>query len=382
MKIFAAAILHLMLTATLSAGESGEKELAGKRTGEEKTATEERRGCLPGAVAIFPGVIVHGAGHYAAGDRDTATDLMLIETVSLFTFLGASAYYAYTGASRKVSPFMVPLIAAGSSVFLLSWIADLYGSRPGERRGLTGPLFRSGNHFEPFLGITTVNDRQFDYSGFYHYGFRAEYYGLHLKPMAWDSVDTDNRRYQVEGGYELVGETGPLLPSLGDFLETGPLFRSGYHDFGDDGFRKTWIDAGFFARLMPGGIWPSMKGSFFVFELGYNREWVRFTEADDAPVLASNQMLFESGFGIERGTGGPSGVMFYLYYNHRRDGFTGGLSAGNYVTITGTSAATARRDLAELVDMGGLVRTGERKGTRYWLPFETAVRQREPRRWI
>jgi Fic family protein len=64
------------------------------------------------------------------------------------------------------------------------------------------------------------------------------------------------------------------------------------------------------------------------------------------------------------------------------DGFTGGLSAGNYVTITGTSAATARRDLAELVDMGGLVRTGERKGTRYWLPFETAVRQREPRRWI
>ncbi len=62
------------------------------------------------------------------------------------------------------------------------------------------------------------------------------------------------------------------------------------------------------------------------------------------------------------------------------DGFIGGLSAGNYVTITGASAATARRDLAELVGMGGLVRTGERKGTRYWLPFETVVRQREPRR--
>lgn len=51
------------------------------------------------------------------------------------------------------------------------------------------------------------------------------------------------------------------------------------------------------------------------------------------------------------------------------DGFEGGLSAGNYTTITGAPPATARRDLAELVEWGALIRTGERKGTRYWLPF-------------
>ncbi|WP_421700947.1 Fic family protein [Aliiroseovarius sp.] len=48
-------------------------------------------------------------------------------------------------------------------------------------------------------------------------------------------------------------------------------------------------------------------------------------------------------------------------------GFKGGLSAGNYISITGASPATAGRDLGELVEMGALVRTGERKGTRYWL---------------
>ena len=48
-------------------------------------------------------------------------------------------------------------------------------------------------------------------------------------------------------------------------------------------------------------------------------------------------------------------------------GFTGGLSAGNYASITGASPATARRDLGELVELGALIRTGERKGTRYWL---------------
>ena len=51
------------------------------------------------------------------------------------------------------------------------------------------------------------------------------------------------------------------------------------------------------------------------------------------------------------------------------EGFTGGLSAGNYARVTGASSATARRDLGKLVELGALIRTGERKGTRYWLPF-------------
>ncbi len=49
------------------------------------------------------------------------------------------------------------------------------------------------------------------------------------------------------------------------------------------------------------------------------------------------------------------------------DGFKGGLSAGKYATITGASAATATRDLADLVEKGALVRAGELRHTRYQL---------------
>jgi len=49
------------------------------------------------------------------------------------------------------------------------------------------------------------------------------------------------------------------------------------------------------------------------------------------------------------------------------EGFKGGLGAENYISITGTSRATTTRDLQELVELGILVRTGELKGTRYWL---------------
>ncbi|MEH6739543.1 MAG: Fic family protein [Sulfitobacter sp.] len=52
------------------------------------------------------------------------------------------------------------------------------------------------------------------------------------------------------------------------------------------------------------------------------------------------------------------------------EGFKGGLSAENYISLTGTSRATATRDLQDLTEMGALRRTGERRYTRYWLNLE------------
>lgn len=49
------------------------------------------------------------------------------------------------------------------------------------------------------------------------------------------------------------------------------------------------------------------------------------------------------------------------------DGFKGGLSAENYIRITGTSRATATRDLQDLVEKGALTKTGELRHTRYAL---------------
>jgi Fic family protein len=53
------------------------------------------------------------------------------------------------------------------------------------------------------------------------------------------------------------------------------------------------------------------------------------------------------------------------------DGFKGGLSAENYISITGAARATATRDLQDLVDKGVLMRTGALKSTRYHLNIET-----------
>ena len=49
------------------------------------------------------------------------------------------------------------------------------------------------------------------------------------------------------------------------------------------------------------------------------------------------------------------------------DGFKGGLSAENYISLTHTSRATATRDLQDLVEKGALTRTGELRHARYRL---------------
>jgi Fic family protein len=53
------------------------------------------------------------------------------------------------------------------------------------------------------------------------------------------------------------------------------------------------------------------------------------------------------------------------------DGFKGGLSAENYISITRAARATTTRDLQDLVNKGVLIRTGSLKGTRYHLNIET-----------
>ncbi len=61
--------------------------------------------------------------------------------------------------------------------------------------------------------------------------------------------------------------------------------------------------------------------------------------------------------------------VFARMFQEGLEGFKGGLSAENYMTITKTSASTATRDLQDLVTKRALNQTGHRKHTRYWLNF-------------
>lgn len=49
------------------------------------------------------------------------------------------------------------------------------------------------------------------------------------------------------------------------------------------------------------------------------------------------------------------------------EGWQGGMTARKYMKISGSVIATTTRDLKQLVDLGAFTKTGQLKGTRYWL---------------
>lgn len=59
------------------------------------------------------------------------------------------------------------------------------------------------------------------------------------------------------------------------------------------------------------------------------------------------------------------------------EGFTGGLSAENYIRITKATRPTATRDLADLVSKGALIKTGELRHTRYHLNIGASTKKEE-----
>lgn len=60
-------------------------------------------------------------------------------------------------------------------------------------------------------------------------------------------------------------------------------------------------------------------------------------------------------------------------------GFQGGLRTEKYINLTGASKATATRDLTDLAERGVLSKTGQGKGTRYWLTSSSQARDNSTR---
>lgn len=315
----------ILLTMALSAEARGENNQPEKTSEEIQEEENIQSGILPGALSIFPGIIVHGSGHYAAGDRETAKDLLILEGISLASFMIPAYSLLETGASRKVTPAAVPVMTASAGAFLLSWFADVYGSFSGD--GRTGGYRRTGKPAVNF-GVTYINDPQFEYSSFATTSFDYYHRAWHVSPMAWISLDDDNKRFIMELEYELVGDDGRFLKDYNRKFSMRVTNRYGYHKFDTEKFDKRWIDLCITGRIEMGEIWKSLHGSFADFETGYNAEWVTFLIDEDIPAEYTDQHLFLSGFGVYLGDAGRSLGEIRVYYNHRRDDFTGGLPYG------------------------------------------------------
>lgn len=273
-------------------------------------------GPLPAAAAIIPGALVHGAGHFVAGDTDTALTLLGAQGVGLGLVVLGGVPLAATGASRKLIGPAIAVSVTGVGLLITPMLPDLYGALTGGRDAPAParvPLTAR-------LGYAWVYDPQFAYRHFSTVGYLARLGDIALDGSAWIAVDDDNQRLRQRLDWRVLGDNrgAPDRPGYVDLA--GAVT---WHRFGTDGFSRLSGELAIEGLYDMGRMGPTLRGSFTFAELGWALEAYHY----DVPGLAfgedvAEQLLLRFGYGIwfadRRGA-------LSLYYDHRKDDHTGGL---------------------------------------------------------
>lgn len=132
-------------TVLLIVGMSGvahaNSEVAPAASAEEPRSNGERSRALAVSASLVPGVLVHGSGHYALGDRRTAWRLLKMEGLGIALMGVGGGLLGATGSDEHPAALYVPLLAGGAALFAGSFLADLLGvSLSGLRAGTSATV--------------------------------------------------------------------------------------------------------------------------------------------------------------------------------------------------------------------------------------------------
>ena len=283
-----------------------------------------RRGLLPVAAAIVPGLIVHGSGHFVAGDGQGARRLLATQSVGLAAFAAGVAGLSFTGASRRmVVPFEV-LTIAGVGTMALTAMAGVYGvSAPHGGLGQASPYTP---RLQGSLGSLYVRNPTAPYRWVSGGDLSAWVKRMRFGAQGWSSGDGRTVRAGLSGTYRWRGPRphgagdDPQRPTLE--LTTGTLHHRERR--GAVPFDFTTVELTLGGRFGLGGYLGSLDGSFVEWAGGGSVAAYHYggvassTEYVDA-------LLLRFGYGFHLGrTSAPHGEVL-LAYDHHHDDLAGGL---------------------------------------------------------
>lgn len=304
-----------------SGGESGQEEGEGSLSPEGDSEEEVKRaepGVLPGFVAAVPGLLVHGAGHMAAGDVDTGLELLWWELTGLGLIVASGAPLVLTGASREVVGPTTSVLLVGFGMFANSWLADIYGSTVGGTDS-TGRLVLPAAEWE--VGYRYIYDPQFQYRNFGVFGAHVRVGAWRVSPLAYVAMDDNNQRLRLEGAYRFWGPSTRPGSTRGSFLDAEAAVT--WHGYERENFSVSTGELFGRGRYDLRDMAPSLRGAFTEMGLGLGTEFYTYDVAGlGFAEDASSLLLMRFGFGAYLGSGGEAQV----YYDHRHDDFAAGLA--------------------------------------------------------
>jgi hypothetical protein len=164
-----------------------------------------------------------------------------------------------------------------------------------------------------------VRDPQFAYDHFAAVDAELGLGAFRVRPSAWMALGADNQRFRIEAAWRPWGPGGGAPSGDGTFVELGAA--TSYHRYGDDGFAAAGAELFAAARYDLARIGASLAGAYAGLALGLAGERIGYS-VEGASADFNDMLLGRFAFGSYLGRSGE----IELYYDHRRDGYAGGLS--------------------------------------------------------
>jgi hypothetical protein len=313
-------------------GEPADAARSGAPSSESEPRAQPRAVApWPQLAALAPGVLIHGSGTWLQGRTLTTERLLLLEASALLAIIAGGVVIYETGAARDYAGPATLVVAAGVGTWGASLLGSVYATAA-PPAGWGEPLRRLP-WLEAGLGYTYVDDAQFAGRHFATTRLDGRVGPFRLVFDAAQSPGADEQWLEVQTGYRLWGpRASPRLELDGSYLE--PRVGWSRHAFGEDGFASHVLALELEGRLDSQRLLPDVRGAFFQAAAGLARQWVVYALPGADATDSSGMLLLHVGFGVYLGRWSTapssqgalaSGGELELYYDHRRDGFAGGI---------------------------------------------------------
>lgn len=254
---------------------------------------------LGGAIAIGPGFLLHGLGHYYAGDGRTALTLLAAEAVGIALVVIGAILDESTNGAGSTGGARNALFHTGALLFLGSWAADIIGTfkgsesfEPTSRRAsarMVGIAYRfTDNPLTPFKHhlVTRLN---------------LDNGRLWIRPELDLEAGLELWQLSVDmGGRVFVGENPFNRIGIGFNARRHAVRRFGYTATSAVGFAEFQLDLGQIVR--------GMRNFYLFNRTGYGLLGYQFGGTlGQAPGLSfdfdftDSYLLFETGFAVNIG---------------------------------------------------------------------------------
>lgn len=227
-------------------------------------------------LALTLGMFAHGSGHFYAGDSKTGFTLLGMEILSLSLLTGA--LIADANSEGENTAIIAPLMQAGFSLFVFSYLADVVGSISGPKAALAAKPWRDNETLDFSALYNFTASRGSPYRHALNARLELDTRFVDLSAATIQEVFLETSDYQGSAQVHYSSSAGHSKVGAEIFAEY--LVHSGRGPFS-----KTSGNVRAIAQLDLGDFFKQLRGFVIGIEAGFGMNWWSFANDENQFVV-------------------------------------------------------------------------------------------------